>query len=293
MMYLFIQSHRSEYSVVKMCRALEVSQSGFYDWLKRIDSMTKKRRLKLMERIKTLFFVKHKSMAGSPTITADLKDEPEFKNISRTRVAQLMKEMGLVCKIQKKFVATTDSKHDEPISENILNRNFSPEEPNQAIVGDITYIRVASHWVYLSVFIDLFSRKVVGWDLSESLKADSTCKALNKYLQNGVAAGLIIHSDRGVQYASKDFRKILNSIQAVQSMSRKGNCWDNSVAESFFHTLKTRLIHHRKYEAMEELNRDLFWYIEIYYNRERKHSANNWMTPEQKENMFFERKKVA
>jgi putative transposase len=271
-----------------MCQVLEVSQSGFYDWQKREASKRYHEKQRLMNKISHYFHESHNKMAGSPTIVKDLHDDPEFQTVHRSRVAAIMKEMGLKCKIQKQFVATTDSDHDEPIAENLLNRNFNPDEPHRYIVSDITYIRVASHWVYLSVFIDLFSRKVVGWDLSESLAADSTCNALKKYLfKYGYQPGLMIHSDRGIQYACKQFRDLLSHINSIQSMSRKGNCWDNAVAESFFHTLKTRLIYHRKYETMEDLQRDLYWYIEIYYNRKRKHSHNNWMTPEDKESNFY------
>jgi putative transposase len=166
--------------------------------------------------------------------------------------------------------------------------------PNVALCGDITYIKVGSKWSYLSVFLDLFSRRVVGWDLSKSLSADSTCNAFQKYLyRNNNPKGMLVHSDRGIQYASEQFRSILDSADAVQSMSRKGNCWDNAVVESFFHTLKTRLIYHQKYKTFEDLNRDLYWYIEIYYNRIRKHSANNWLTPDEKELNFYTMAKVA
>ncbi len=271
-----------------MCQVLIVSVSGFYDWIDREKSNQQLEKEELMETISDLFHNKHGQMAGSPTITQDLRDLSQYKTVSRSRIAKIMKEMGLICKIQKKFVVTTDSNHNKPIAENILNRNFNPERPNYVLVGDITYIRVASHWVYLSVFIDLFSRKVVGWDLSTSLAAYSTCKALKKYLfLTGYNRGFLVHSDQGVQYASEEFRTLLDSVDAVQSMSRRGNCWDNAVAESFFHTLKTRLIYHRKYKTMEELNRDIYWYIEIYYNRVRKHSANNWLTPAEKESRFY------
>ena len=233
-------------------------------------------------------------MAGSPLITQDLHDDPEYQSVHRSRVAALMKGMGLRCKIQKKFVVTTDSDHNESIPENILNREFNPERPNLKLVGDITYLRVGSHWEYLSVFIDLYSRKIVGWDLSRRLTADSTCDAFQKYLYRyNYPQGVLVHSDRGIQYASSQFRSHLGSVNAVQSMSRKGNCWDNSVAESFFHTLKTRLIYHRKYRTSEELRKDLYWYIEVYYNRVRKHSANNWLTPDEKERKYYKREYVA
>ena len=162
-------------------------------------------------------------------------------------------------------------------------------------MSDLAYLRVNSHWVYLVVFIDLFNRKVVGWDLSTSLETKSTLHAFKKAIWNRKPPkGLLVHSDRGVQYASKDFREELFLNNCTQSMSRKGNCWDNAVSESFFSTLKTRLTHHRSYDSMEELERDIFWYIEIYYNRYRKHSSNNWISPEQKElNYKADKKKVA
>lgn len=271
-----------------MCRTLLVSESGYYDWKKRKKSNREQFTDALEMKIRELFYEKHREMAGSPLITHDLHDFDEFKHVNRTYIASLMKRMGLKCKIQKKFVVTTNSDHNEWISENLLNRNFNPAKPNTVIAGDITYLRVSSHWVYLSIFMDLYSRKIVGWDLSSSLAAKSTCKAFQKYLfKYGADKGLLVHSDRGIQYASKDFRHLLKSIDAKQSMSRKGNCWDNAVVESFFHTLKTRLTHHRKYKTIEELNRDIYWYIEIYYNRVRKHSANNWLTPEQMESNYY------
>jgi len=279
---------------VRMCRNMGVSESGYYEWRKRSKSAGKIAKEKLMSKISELFYIKHKQMAGSPLISEELHDDSEYKTVNRSRVAALMKEMGLKCKVQKSFTATTDSKHNEWIPENILDRQFNPDKPNAAVVGDITYIKVGSKWMYLSVFIDLFSRKVIGWDLHRSLSAESTCNAFKKYLyRTNNPQGVLVHSDRGIQYASEQFRSLLKSAGAVQSMSRKGNCWDNAVAESFFHTLKTRLIYHRKYKTQEELNRDLYWYIEIYYNRIRKHSANGWLTPDEKEHKFYETVNVA
>lgn len=293
MKYTFIKQTRKKYSVVRMCRALKVSESGYYDWNKREKSHREHQKDVLKKKIRELFNEKHGEMADSPLITQDLHDFEEFKTVNWTYVALLMKEMGLRCKIQKKFVITTDSNHKEWIADNLLDRNFNPSTPNTVIAGDITYLRVASCWVYLSVFMDLYSRKIVGWDLSKSLAAESTCNAFKKYLFSyGTNKGLMVHSDRGIQYASKGFRQILTPIEAKQSMSRKGNCWDNAVVESFFHTLKTRLTHHRRYSTMEELNRDIYWYIEIYYNRVRKHSANNWLTPEQMESNYYNTIKI-
>jgi putative transposase len=233
------------------------------------------------------FYDLHKGTAGSRTIAADLQ-ELGIHGVSKTRVSTEMKRMGFKYKARKRFAVTTNSNHKEPIAPNILNRNFTQEAPNQAWVGDITYLPVGDKWHYLSVFIDLFSRKVVGWDLSSSLHAESTIKAFNKAVYTREPGqGLIVHSDRGIQYASKNFRELLEKNDCIQSMYRKGNCWDNAVAEAFFSSLKKRMIHNnRKYETENELKMDLFEYIEIYYNRFRKHSANKYLTPEKKETIF-------
>ena len=165
-----------------MCQTLSVSDSGFYDSQKRSKSLRLMKKEKLQKKISELFFIRHKQMAGSPTITEDLYEFEEFKSVHRSRVAEIMKEMDLKCKIQKNFVITTDSRHDKWVCDNLLNRQFSPERPNEKLAGDITYIKAGSKWVYLTIFMDLYSRKIVGWDLSEELTADSTCHAFKKYL---------------------------------------------------------------------------------------------------------------
>lgn len=175
---------------------------------------------------------------------------------------------------------TTNSKHDEPVADNILNRQFSVAAPNTVWVSDITYLKAGGKWHYLAVFIDLFSRIVVGWDLSDSLDRHSMMYAFNKALwRRRPGAGLLVHSDRGVQYASADFRLLLEKTGCIQSMSRKGNCWDNAVAESFFHTLKTQLTHHERFRDKNEAELALFNYIEAYYNRRRRHSSRGYRTP--------------
>lgn len=218
-------------------------------------------------------------------ITADLRAEQQFQNVSRPRVARHMRKMGLRCRTTKKFVVTTDSNHKEPVAANLLNREFSVSESNKAWVTDITYLKVGRKWHYLTVFIDLFSRIVVGWDLSNSLERHSVLKAFQKAVAlRRPAPGLLVHSDRGIQYASKDFREILEQNGCIQSMSRKGNCWDNAVAESFFHTLKTQFIRHHKFSTQDEAELAIFQYIEAYYNRRRRHSSNGWMSPSEYEN---------
>ena len=293
MKFWFIKEHRSEFPVSKMSKLLGVSGSGFYGWLNRPPSKRAVFRRHLQEKIRQAHY-SHGGTAGIRTILADLRSLG-IEGIGKKKVAREMKAMGLKCKTRRRFVATTDSRHSEPIAGNILSQNFIQNSPNRAWVSDITYLPVNGRWLYLVVFIDLFSRKVVGWDLSPSLQAKSTIKAFEQavYLRKP-PQGLIVHSDRGIQYASKDFRERLSKYGCVQSMARKGNCWDNAVAESFFGNLKKRLIFHRRYETAEELRKDIFQYIEVYYNRFRKHSFNNYLTPEEKESIFvYNNKSVA
>jgi putative transposase len=279
MRYQFIEKHRSSFPVKKMCHTFNIFTSGFYRWKKKPYSKRRKENDRLRERIHSLYN-EHNGMAGSPMITADLRSEADFSNVGKNRVAGHMKAMGLRCRTVKKFVATTDSKHKEPIAEHLLNRKFSVSAPNTAWVSDITYVKVGQKWCYLTVFIDLFSRIIVGWDLSKSLERHSMIRAFQKALfRRRPGKGLLVHSDRGIQYASADFRNLLKKKNFVQSMSRKGNCWDNAVAESFFHTIKTQLIYHRRFHGKDETEQALFSYIEIYYNRRRRHSTNGYQSP--------------
>ena len=293
MRYQFIKAHRSKFTMKKMCQVLKLSMSGFYHWQNRAPSARTMRNEYLKKRIFELFS-EHNGMAGSPMITADLHDDPEFYNVGQNRVARLMRDMNLKCKTLKKFVVTTDSKHNEPVAPNLLNREFDVEAPNTVWVTDITYLKIGRQWYYLTVFIDLFSRCVVGWDLSGSLERHSVILALKKaIMRRRPGKGLMIHSDRGVQYASQDFKKSLKKHGFIQSMSRKGNCWDNAVAESFFHTLKTQLVYHIRFNSFEETERILFKYIEVYYNQRRKHSANGWKAPAHCEQEWYNLKNVA
>ena len=293
MKYRFIKDNHSVFSMKKMCQVLQVSMSGVYGWQKRVPSVREENNKRLQRRIFELY-IEHNGMAGSPMITADLHDVDEFSKVSKNRVARLMNKMDLKCKTLKKFVATTDSKHNKPIALNLLNRQFSVKAPNTVWVTDITYLKVGNKWNYLTVFIDLFSRQIVGWDLSNSLESTSVIKALNKaIIRRRPSKGLMIHSDRGVQYASKDFKSILKKHGFIQSMSRKGNCWDNAVAESFFHTFKTQLIYHIRLKNINEAERILFKYIEIYYNQRRKHSANGWKAPAHCEQEWYNLRKMA
>jgi transposase InsO family protein len=224
--------------------------------------------------------MKHKGRSGSPKITSELRDKGFA--VSKNRVARRMKSAGLRSIVRRKFRATTDSTHKYPVAPNLLQRDFSANEPNTVWVSDITYIATRNGWLYLTVFLDLFSRKVVGWALSSSLGSQMVQTALLRAIRNRrPGAGLIIHSDRGVQYACHDFKKLLKKHNFVQSMSRKGNCWDNAVAESFFSIIKSELIHHERFIGPKDTLPAIFEYIEVYYNRKRKHSTLGYQTPDQ------------
>lgn len=272
---------------------LSISESGCYRWLRWSESSSARDDMELSCRIKELY-VEHRGMAGAPMITADLKSEDRFLHIGHNRVARIMRENGLRCRIARKYRPTTDSRHKEPVSDNILDRNFVVTRPDKVWVGDITYLKIGGRWSYLSVFIDLFSRMVVGWNLSCSLERGSTIRALHKaVMRRRPDAGLLIHSDRGVQYASSDFRNLLSRYGFKQSMSRKGNCWDNAVAESFFHTLKSQYLHHSLFKDFETAVYGLFKYIEVYYNRRRRHSTNGWKSPSEYESEWLKIPKTA
>jgi len=214
-----------------MCRVLEVSRSGYYSWRKLPESRRAIENRRLDAHIRTIF-TKYKGCYGSPKITDELHDAG-FQ-VGKNRVARRMKEAGLRSIVRRKYRPTTDSKHSHPVAENLLQRDFTASGPDKVWVSDITYIATARGWLYLTVFLDLFSRMVVGWALSSSLSSQMALTALHRGIRTRrPGSGLIIHSDRGVQYACKDFRQVLEKHHLVQSMSRKGDCWDNAVAESF------------------------------------------------------------
>jgi putative transposase len=259
------------------CRVLKVSRSSYYEWARHRPNVNKIEDEKLQKVIRVEF-----DNSRATYGTRRLKKALENQSItaSRRRIRRLMSEFGLHCKTKKKFKATTNSKHDFPLANNELNRQFDVKEPNRVYVGDITYIWTREGWLYLAVVIDLFSRQVVGWSMAERMQA----KLVNDALMMAVwarkpAKGLIWHTDRGSQYASDSHRLLLAQHSIAQSMSRKGNCWDNAVSESFFHTLKTELIHHENYQSSEEATKSVFEYIEVFYNRQRLHSKNGYLSP--------------
>jgi putative transposase len=275
-----------------MCRVLNVSSSCFYRWLARPAGTRSKRGRLLVEKIREI----HKSSGyvyGSPRVTAELHKKGE--SVSRPYVAKLMKNNGIRSKIKKKYRITTDSNHSYRIAGNLLNRDFSAGRLSEKWVGDITYVDTAKGWLYLTTVIDLADRKVVGWSSSTDMTAQNTSlAALKMALKNrGAKHGLIFHSDRGVQYACDEFKALLKENNIIQSMSRKANCWDNAVAESFFKTLKAEMVYHNRFTDQQSARLEIFGYIEGFYNTRRTHSALGYKTPKQMEAILLKKEKLA
>lgn len=256
---------------------MDVSQSAYYDWLKRPESARSLEDKRMGEKVRQ-FHKKSRGIYGARRICQDMVEDGE--SISRTRAGRLMKQQGLTSKSKRKFKATTNSNHGRPVAPNLLNREFLLDQPNTVYAGDITYIQTDEGWLYLAVLIDLYSRAVVGWSMSERINAQLANDALLMSIwKRKPHKGLMLHSDRGSQYASDLYQKTIKDHGFICSMSRKGNCWDNAPSESFFHTLKTELVHHRRYQTREEAKQEIFEYIEVFYNRQRRHSTVDYQTP--------------
>lgn len=275
------------YPIEKMCRVLHVSRSGYYSWLCAGPSNRKLENADLTVRIRKIYS-KSRSTYGSPRITKELRAQGTL--ISRPRVARLMRCAGLRSIVARRYrVATTDSRHGFHVAENLLDRDFRTGILGRAWVSDLTYIRTTQGWLYLTAVIDLADRKVIGWALSNNMTAKDTSLAAWKMAvhNRSVAPDLIFHSDRGVQYACNEFTSLLKAYPTVrQSMSRKGNCWDNAVAESFFKTLKSECTDHLQKLNLKQTEIAVFDYIECWYNTHRRHSALNYMTPLEYENQL-------
>ena len=277
MNYVFIEDNRSEFRVEKMCQALQVSRSGYYKWRNRPKSKQAISNDELLAMIKEIH-TNHKQRYGSPRIWRKLRKQGIV--CGKNRVARLMRKDNLRSIRGKKFKATTNSKHDHPVAPNILKQDFTVNQPNSVLVSDITYIWTFAGWLYLCVILDLFNRKVVGWSISSRMTQDLVLNAFDQVIKNQrPVAGLIFHSDRGSQYAGTKFRKLLKKHQLVQSMSKKGDCFDNAVAESFFATLKTECVYQHVFYTREQAVSEVFEFIEMYYNRKRIHSTIDFETP--------------
>lgn len=267
-----------------LCSLLSVSRSAYYAWTKAALSQRVQDDVELKTVITTTF-TENRAIYGTRRMKAALATQGY--QASRRRIARLMKEARLYCKSKQRFKATTDSKHDLPIAPNRLARQFEVKRPNQVYVGDITYIPTAEGWLYLAVVIDLYSRQVVGWSMANHMRTELVNDALLMAIwKRKPKKGLLWHTDRGSQYASDCHRKLLKQHSIKQSMSRKANCWDNAVSESFFHSLKTECVNHERYQIREQAKASLFDYSEVFYNRQRLHSNNGYLSPVAFENLF-------
>jgi len=274
---VFIREYACEFTVEEMCRTLEVSRSGYYRWCKRKKSRREEENEKLLKHIRVIFELSKKTY-GSPSIKSALSDNGI--TVGKNRVARIMQKNAIYAKTKKKYKVTTNSKHNRPVADNLLNQNFTVTVPNKIWVSDITYIWTDEGWLYLATILDLYSRRIVGWAVKERLTDDLVIEAFERACINrNPMAGLIFHSDRGSQYASYEFRKKLSARSFLQSMSGAGNCYDNACAESFFHTLKTELVYFEHYRTREEAKTSLFEYIEMFYNRFRRHSTLGYKSP--------------
>ncbi|MGO1298084.1 MAG: IS3 family transposase [Vibrio sp.] len=286
--YEFMLEHLLSFSISRMAKVFRVSRSGFYYWVenrhKAIQRETE--RQKLDTKVKEAFDVS-KERDGSRRIQKELAESGDNHNVKT--IAASMRRQDLVAKAARKFKCTTDSKHEMPVAPNLLAQDFNATAPNQKWAGDITYVATSEGWLYLAVIIDLYSRQVIGWSMDTRMTASLVCDALSMALfRRGFPEQVITHSDRGSQYCSKDYRDLISTYNLKQSMSRKGNCWDNACVESFFHSLKVEAIQYEPIMTREQIRQTIFEYIEVDYNRTRRHSALGYLSP-----MNFEKQNVA
>jgi putative transposase len=275
--YAFIHSQRKNHKIARLCLTLGVSTSGYYDWLDRPESARAVKNKRLKQKI-LAFYQASRCTYGSPRIHRDLLGDGE--SISVNKVARLMNECNIKSKMAKKFVITTDSKNTLKASPDRIKRHFNVVERNKAWVSDTTFIPTQKGWLYLAVVLDLFSRQVIGWSMSDKNNAQLVQDALTMAIgRRGKVKNVIVHSDQGSTYASNCYQTLLKQNQLICSMSRKGECLDNAVAESFFGTLKTELVDDERYRNHSEAKQSLFEYIEIFYNRYRRHSYLDYISP--------------
>lgn len=283
MKYQAIESQMAEYSVSFLCQVFEVSRSGFYDWLGRDRSSKQAEERRVVQLIIQVHQSSRRSY-GSPRVARKLASMGE--SYSEGTVARLMRRHGIMAKTKRKFRHTTDSNHSKPVSPNLLAQDFSATAPGQKFVGDITYIPTRQGWAYLACVMDVYSRKIVGWRLRPRMTEDLVIDALTAAARSSeTGKATVFHSDRGSQYAGKRFRKVVEALNIRQSMSRKANCYDNAMIESFFSTLKKELVHWEDYQTRDQAMSSIFEWIECFYNRQRLHSGIGYLTPCQYEAM--------
>jgi putative transposase len=277
MTFCFIEEHRRRWSVRLLCETLEVSPAGYYAWRQRPTSARQQRRDTLAVEIRAIH-AEVKARYGSPRIHAELI--ARGRDCCVNTVARLMRDAGIAAKTARKFRCTTDSNHDLPVADNILDRQFDPAAPNASWVADITYVPTCEGWLYLAVVEDLYSRRVVGWSMADHLESRLVVDALEMAVQQRwPEEGLLAHSDRGSQYASEHYRRLLARNGIECSMSRRANCWDNAPMESFFASLKKELVHDADFTTRAEARGAIFEYIEVFYNTKRRHSSLGYVSP--------------
>ena len=274
MRYQFIQDH-PEFDTAVACEVMGVSSSGYYDWRGRPMSQRQHDNARLLVKLKHCFDQSERTY-GVRRLTDDLHEQGDIVN--HKRVARIKRENAIYPKQHKAYVVTTDSTHGKAVAENVLNRQFTVNQPNEVWVSDITYIKTKVSNIYLAVIIDLYSRKVIGWQLADHMRAELVCQALLQAQASRGCLPKMFHSDQGVQYASEELEVHLKGVTV--SMSRKGNCWDNAVAESFFGTLKREHVNHESYQSSRDARLSLFQYIEGFYNRRRRHSHLGNLAPD-------------
>lgn len=277
MKYQYIEQHRSTFRVRKMCRVLGVSQSGYYRWCRQGQSKRAVENDQLVMKIRQIH-QGSRELYGSPRITQELRAQGYHYN--EKRIARLMRLGRVAAKTKRRFKVTTTSKHKLGVARNLVNRDFTAPGPNRLWASDITYIWTGEGWLYLLVIMDVYSRRIVGWSMSRRLTQELAIQALRQALwRRRPLPGCVFHSDQGSQYAGCEFRKLMGQYGFIQSMSGSGNCYDNAIMETFFHTLKTELVYFERYGTRDEAGRSIFEYIEVYYNRQRRHSSLNYKSP--------------
>lgn len=278
MRYPFIKQYAGQFSISALCRVMKVARSGYYAWCSRAPSKRETANQQLTEQIKTVFDESDQTY-GSPRIYVELKEQQVV--CSQKRVARLMRAADLKAVLPKRFVLTTDSNHALPVADNLLDRQFGSDTPNTRWTADISYVWTSEGWLYLGVVLDLFSRRIVGWAMGTTLERSLVLSALSMAIQSRhPQAGLLCHSDRGSQYASGDYQTALSEAGIVCSMSRKGNCWDNAPTESFFSSLKRECVYRHRFATRAQARTVVFAWIEVWYNRKRRHSALSYLSPD-------------